>query len=57
MCVLRGCMCTMAHVQKIDKWEPVLSFHYMGSGTELNSIRLGGKYPYPMSHFSSLKGA
>lgn len=28
----------MYHVWRTDKWEPVLSFHHMGSGTELGSI-------------------
>lgn len=44
----------MAHVPRTDKREPVLSFHHMGSGTELSSMRLDGKCSYPLSHFSSL---
>lgn len=44
-------MCTMAHVRRSeDKWELILSLHHMGSGTELSSITLGGKCPYPLSH-------
>lgn len=46
--------CQASSSERDNLRELALSFHQVGSRDRIQVVRLGGKHPYPLSHFSAV---